>query len=65
MNLNVEASNNSNRDNLYWGGGLNWAFNYVLEHDEYDSLLFLNVDLTLNGNDFVKKLKSKCLITIL
>ena len=46
-------------DNLYWGGGLNWAFNYVLEHDEYDSLLFLNSDLTLNGNDFVKKLREQ------
>lgn len=46
-------------ENLYWGGGLNWAFNYVLEHDEYDSLLFLNSDLTINGNDFVKKLREQ------
>jgi hypothetical protein len=44
-------------ENLYWGGGLNWAFNYVLEHDEYDSLLFLNSDLTLKGKNFVKKLR--------
>ena len=45
--------------NLYWGGGLNWAFNYVLNHDEYDSLLFLNSDLTLKGKNFVRKLREQ------
>ena len=43
--------------NGYFGGGLNWAFNYVIEHEEYDSLLFLNSDLILDGNDFVKTLR--------
>lgn len=43
--------------NGYFGGGLNWAFNYILEHGEYDSLLFLNSDLILDGKDFVKLLR--------
>ena len=46
-------------ENLYWGGGLNWAFNYVLEHEEYDSLLFLNSDLILDGKDFVTTLREQ------
>ena len=44
-------------DNLYFVGGLNWAFRYVREHGEYDSLMFLNSDLILDGKDFVKSLR--------
>jgi glycosyltransferase involved in cell wall biosynthesis len=43
--------------NIFWGGALNWAFQYVLDHPEYDSLLFLNNDLELNGFGFVHELR--------
>jgi len=45
--------------NGYFGGGLNWAFNYVIKHEEYDSLLFLNSDLILEGRGFVKTLRDE------
>ena len=32
-------------ENKYFGGALNWSFEYVLKNDEYDSLLFLNSDI--------------------
>ena len=43
--------------NLFWGGALNWAFKYVLDRPEYDSLLFLNNDIELNGLGFVQELR--------
>lgn len=45
-------------ENCYWGGGLNYAFQYMLSHKEYDSLLFLNSDINLDGNNFVETLRS-------
>jgi hypothetical protein len=45
--------------NGYFGGALNWAFKYVLDHEEYDSLLFLNSDLILDGSDFVNLLRDE------
>jgi hypothetical protein len=45
--------------NLFFGGGLNWAFSYVLQRPEYDSLLLLNSDLILDGKDFVKTLRDE------
>jgi hypothetical protein len=45
-------------DNRYFGGGLNVAFQIILENkDKYDSLLFMNSDLIVNGYNFVKSLR--------
>jgi hypothetical protein len=46
-------------ENLYFGGGLDWAFKYMIEHTEYDSLLFLNSDLIIEGENFVKILRNE------
>jgi GT2 family glycosyltransferase len=43
--------------NLFWGGALNEAFNLVLQNKDYDSLLFLNNDLELTPNIFIRKLR--------
>jgi hypothetical protein len=45
--------------NLMFGGGLNLAFQWVLENPEYDSLLFLNNDLIVHGEGFVKALRQE------
>lgn len=45
--------------NLYFGGGLNWAFDYIIKNEQYDSLLFLNSDLTITGESFVKTLRDE------
>lgn len=43
--------------NVYFGGGFNAAMQMVLESDQYDSLLFLNNDLTVHPYNFVKVLR--------
>ena len=43
--------------NLYWGGALNEAFKIVLNNDRYDSLLFLNNDIEVTAEVFVKLLR--------
>jgi len=48
----------SSPQNLFFGGGLNLTFQWVLDNKEYDSLLFLNSDLIVHGKNFVKALKS-------
>jgi GT2 family glycosyltransferase len=45
--------------NLMFGGGLNLAFQWILDNPEYDSLLFLNSDLVVHGEDFVKTLRNE------
>jgi GT2 family glycosyltransferase len=45
--------------NIFFGGGLNLAFQWVLDNPEYDSLLFLNSDLIIHGKDFVKTLRKE------
>ena len=45
--------------NLYWGGALNEAFRMVLINDIYDSLLFLNNDIEVNGKIFVQALRNE------
>lgn len=46
-------------DNRYFGGGLNVAFQIILDNkDKYDSLLFMNSDLIVNGYNFVKSLRN-------
>lgn len=44
--------------NVFFGGGFNAAMQMVLESDEYDSLLFLNNDLTVHPYNFVKTLRA-------
>jgi hypothetical protein len=43
--------------NLFWGGALNKAFELVLQNTQYDSLLYLNNDIEVNGRVFVKSLR--------
>lgn len=43
--------------NAYFGGGINVAMQMVMEDDTYDSLLFLNNDLTIHPYNFVKVLR--------
>lgn len=45
--------------NVYFGGGINISFDYVMENPEYDSLLFLNNDLIVHGANFVKALRGE------
>jgi GT2 family glycosyltransferase len=46
-------------DNVYFGGGFNAAMQYTLENDQYDSMLFLNNDLTVHPYNFVKSLREE------
>ena len=43
--------------NCYFGGAINIAFQYFLESKEYDSLLSLNNDLVVQGDNFVRSLR--------
>ena len=45
--------------NTYFGGALNIALDYFLSSNEYDSLLSLNNDLVVQGNNFVRSLKKE------
>jgi len=45
-------------ENVFFGGALDVMFNYILENDLYDSLLFLNNDLIV-GYNFVSSLKKQ------
>ncbi len=45
--------------NIYLGGAWNEAFRIVLENPQYDSLLFLNNDIEVNGRVFVKLLRDE------
>ena len=45
--------------NTYFGGALNIALQFFLESDKYDSLLSLNNDLILQGNNFIKTLREE------
>ncbi len=46
-------------DNVYFGGGFNAAMQYTLENKIYDSMLFLNNDLTVHPYNFVKSLREE------
>ena len=46
-------------ENKYFGGALNWSFEYVLKNDEYDSLLFLNSDIIVSNSDIVNLLREE------
>lgn len=45
--------------NVYFGGGLNAAMQFVKENEQYDSLLFLSNDLTIHPYNFVKTLREE------
>jgi GT2 family glycosyltransferase len=45
-------------ENVYFGGGLNLAFQLILDNPQYDSLLFLNSDLIVHGYRWVKTLRN-------
>lgn len=46
-------------NNLYWGGALNVAFQMILDNPVYDSLLYLNNDIELTGEIFVRALRQE------
>lgn len=46
-------------ENVYFGGGFNAAMQYTLENKQYDSMLFLNNDLTIHPYNFVKVLRDE------
>lgn len=46
-------------ENVYFGGGFNAAMQHTLENEEYDSMLFLNNDLTVHPYNFVRTLREE------
>jgi GT2 family glycosyltransferase len=44
-------------ENVYFGGGFNAAMQYTLENKQYDSMMFLNNDLTVHPYNFVRSLR--------
>lgn len=46
-------------ENVYFGGGFNAAMQYTLENEKYDSMMFLNNDLTVHPYNFVKTLREE------
>ena len=46
-------------ENVYFGGGFNAAMQYTLENKEYDSMMFLNNDLTVHPYNFVRSLREE------
>jgi hypothetical protein len=45
------------KKNYFWGGALNEAFKLVLENREYDSMMFLNNDIELTPEIFVRSMR--------
>lgn len=45
--------------NCYFGGAMNLMFDYILQNDGYDSLLFLSNDVLLHGYNFVDILRKE------
>lgn len=45
-------------ENVYFGGGFNYAMNLVNSNEQYDSLLFINNDIKLHPYNFVKTLRN-------
>jgi GT2 family glycosyltransferase len=46
-------------ENVYFGGGFNAAMQYTLENKQYDSMMFLNNDLTVHPYNFVRSLREE------
>jgi GT2 family glycosyltransferase len=49
----------STEKNCRFGGAMNLMFEYVLQNEEYDSLLFLSNDLLVNGDNFIDILRKE------
>ena len=49
----------STDENCYFGGAMNLIFDFMLNTDEYDSLLFLSNDVILHGYNFVDTLRKE------
>jgi len=47
------------KENVFWGGALNEAFRLVIGNPDYDSLLFLNNDIEVTPEIFVKSLRNE------
>lgn len=45
--------------NIYFGGAFDLAMKYFLDHSEYDSFLFINSDIILQANTFIRGLRDK------
>lgn len=46
-------------ENVYMGGGFNAGMQYTLENKKYDSMLFMNNDLTVHPYNFVRSLREE------
>lgn len=46
-------------ENVYYGGGLDVTMNYFIENTQYDSMMLLNSDLIIHGQNFVKSLRNE------
>lgn len=46
-------------ENVYFGGGLDVTMNYFIENKQYDSMMLLNSDLIIHGQNFVKSLRTE------
>jgi hypothetical protein len=44
-------------ENVYYGGGLDVCINFFLENEQYDSLMIMNSDLIVHGQNFIKSLR--------
>ena len=42
------------KKNVYFNGAIQWAFKYMLDHPEYEYLVFSNNDIFLHGYKFVE-----------
>ena len=45
--------------NVYMGGGFNAGMQYVLENEQYDSMIFSNNDLTVHPYNYVRTLRDE------
>ena len=46
-------------ENVYYGGGLDVTMNYFIDNTQYDSMMLLNSDLIIHGQNFVKSLRNE------
>ena len=44
------------KKNVYFNGAIQWAFKYMLDHSEYEYLVFSNNDIFLHGYRFVENM---------
>jgi GT2 family glycosyltransferase len=46
-------------ENVYYGGGLDVTMDYFINNKQYDSMLLLNSDMIIHGQNFVKSLRKE------